>query len=82
MDHEQPPYKPIYSLDLVELERLKAYIENNFANDFIKLFKSSSRTFMLFNKKPHKSLQLYVDYPDLNNLTIKNMYFLPLSKNY
>ena len=32
---QQPPYKPIYSLGLIELEMLKTYIETNFANSFI-----------------------------------------------
>ena len=36
---KQPLYRPIYSLDLVELEILKIYIETNLANDFIHLSK-------------------------------------------
>ena len=37
---QQPPYGPIYSLGPVELETLKAYIETNLANGFIRLSKS------------------------------------------
>ena len=33
---QQPPYGPIYSLGSVELETLKAYIETNLANGFIR----------------------------------------------
>ncbi len=36
VDDWQPPYSPIYSLRPVELETLKAYIENNLANGLIK----------------------------------------------
>ncbi len=35
VDDWQPPYSPIYSLGPVELETLKAYIENNLASGFI-----------------------------------------------
>ena len=34
-DGKQPPYRPIYSLSLVELKTLKIYIETNLANGFI-----------------------------------------------
>ena len=32
---KQPPYRPIYSLSLVELKPLKTYIKTNLANSFI-----------------------------------------------
>lgn len=70
--NKQPSYGPIYSLDSVKLETLKAYIEINLANSFIKLFKSPTGASIFFNCKLNKSLYLYVDYFGLNNLTIKN----------
>ena len=75
---KQLPFGPIYSLGPVELETLKTYIETNLANGFIRLFKSPAGTPILFNWKPHRSLRLCVDYRDLNNITIKNQYPLPL----
>ncbi len=78
VDDWQPPYGPIYSLGTVELEILKAYIENNLASDFIWPFKSPAGAPILFDKKPDSSLRLCVDYRGLNNLTIKNWYPLPL----
>ncbi len=78
VDDRQPPYNPIYSLGLVELEILKAYIENNLANGFIRPSKSPAGAPIIFNKKPDGSLRLCVDYRGLNNLTIKNRYPLPL----
>ncbi len=48
----QPPYGPIYNLGLVELEILKAYIENNLANGFIKPSKTPAGAPILFDKKP------------------------------
>ncbi len=62
----------------MELEILKAYIENNQASGFIRPSKSPAGASILFNKKPDSSLRLCVDYQDLNNLTIKNWYPLPL----
>ena len=34
VDGQQPPYRPIYSLEPMEPETLKAYIETNLANGF------------------------------------------------
>ncbi len=78
VDDWQPPYGPIYSFGPVELEILKAYIENNLASGFIRPFKSPARAPILFNKKPDGSLRLCVDYWGLNNLIIKNQYPLLL----
>ncbi len=78
VDDRQPPYGLIYSLGPVELETLKAYIENNLASGFIRPSKSPAGAPILFDKKPDGSLRLCVDYRGLNNLTIKNRYPLPL----
>ena len=75
---QQPPYGPIYSLKPVELETLKAYIETNLANKFIRLSKSPAGGPILFDWKSDGFLQLCVDYQGLNKLTIKNWYPLPL----
>ncbi len=78
VDDQWPPYGSIYSLEPVELEIFKTYIENKLANDFIKPSKSPAGAFILFNKKLDRCLRLCVDYWDSNNLTIKNRYPLPL----
>lgn len=52
----QPSYSPIYSLDLIELEILKAYIENNLNNSFIKPFKFLARALIFFDQKPNRTL--------------------------
>ncbi len=46
----------------MELEILKAYIENNLANGFIGFFKSLTGIPIVFNKKSDNSLRFYVDY--------------------
>ncbi len=40
IDGKQPPYKPIYTFNLVKLETLKAYIETHLKIGFIQPFKS------------------------------------------
>ena len=75
---QQLPYGSIYSLGPIELETLKAYIETNLANGFIRLSKSPAGAPILFDRKSDGSFRLCVDYRGLNNLTIKNRYPLPL----
>ena len=73
-----PPYGPIYSLGVAELEILRAYIETNLNNGFIRPSTSPSGAPILFVRKPSGELRLCVDYRGLNNITIKNRYPLPL----
>ncbi len=80
IDNWQPLYGFIYSLKLVELEILKAYIKNNLANSFIRPSKSPAGALILFDKKSDKSLKLGMEYCGLKNLIIKNWYPLPLVK--
>ena len=75
---KQPPFRPIYSLGLVELETLKTYIETNLSNGFIRPSKSPAGVPILFNWKPNESLHFYINYWGLNNITIKNQYLLLL----
>ena len=72
------PYGPIYSLGPVELEILKTYIKTNLANSFIWPSKFPADAPILFVHKRNGSLQLWVNYQGLNNLTIKNKYPLML----
>lgn len=48
---KQPSFDPIYSLEPMEPETLKTYIETNLANDFIRFSKSSAKVFIFFNSK-------------------------------
>ena len=77
-DGKQPLYGPIYNLGPIELETLKTYIETYLKTRFIQPSSSPASAPILFDKKPYGSFRLYVDYQDLNNLTIKNQYPLLL----
>ena len=54
---QQPTYGPIYSLGLMELETLKAYIETNLANEFIRPSKSPIGAPILFDRKSDGSFR-------------------------
>ena len=78
VDGQQPSHRPIYSLGPIELETLKAYIETNLANGFIRLSKSPTGVLILFDRKSNSFFWLCVNYRDLNNFMTKNRYPLPL----
>lgn len=78
IDGKQSPYRPIYSLGMVELETLKTYIKINLANGFIRLFKSLIDIPILFIWIPDSIFCLCINYWALNNLNIKNQYLLQL----
>ena len=71
-------FGPIYSLGPVELETLKTYIKINLTDGFIYPSKPPIGALILFDKKPDRSLRLYIDYRGLNNITINNQYLLLL----
>ena len=78
IDSQQPPYEPIYNLEPVELKILKAYIETNLTNRFIRSSKSPADAPIFFDRKSDGFFWLCVNYQGLNNLMIKNRYSLPL----
>lgn len=49
---KQPFNRPIYSLDIIELEILRIYIKTNLANRFIRPFKSLAKTFIFLFGSP------------------------------
>ena len=57
IEGKQLPYRPIYSLGLVELETLKAFIETHLTTGFIQLSKSPNGAPILFDKKFDGSLR-------------------------
>lgn len=73
-----PPVVPLYNLSQNELEVLREYIADNLAKGFIQPSTSSAGAPILFTKKGDETLRLCVDYRDLNLITKKNRYPLPL----
>lgn len=60
------------------LKIFKIYIKINLVNSFICLFKFLAKTLILFVQKLDGIFHLYIDYQNLNNLTIENQYSLAL----
>ena len=77
----EPPHKPIYPLSAERLETLWKYILKNIKNNRITPFTNPVRSPVLFIAKDNKTLQLYINYKNLNQITIKNKYPLPFIKN-
>jgi hypothetical protein len=75
---KKPPFGPIYSLTLTELEALRIYINENLANGFIRHSKCPTSGTILFVSKKDGSLKLVVDFRGLNKITIPKKYPLPL----
>jgi len=74
----QPAFKLIYPLLEKEHEALQEYIDKNLEQGYIRPSTSPVGYPILFVPKKNGKLQLCVDYCQLNNITIKNCYLLPL----
>ena len=77
-DRKTPIKKGIYSLSAEKLDALRKYLEENQQKGFIWESQSPAGYSILFIPKKDGSLRLCVDYWELNNITIKNSYPLPL----
>jgi len=77
----QPPVGPIYSLSASEQEALKEFIEENLNMGFIQPTSSLHGAPVLFVKKKDGSLCLCVNFRDLNHISKKDCYLLPLISN-
>jgi hypothetical protein len=73
-----PSFGSIYSISSVELESLREYYEAKLHSGFIRHSQSPYGAPILFIKKSDDILYLYMDYHDLNKITTKNRYPLPL----
>jgi hypothetical protein len=77
---EEVPYGPIYPMTPHETEALKEYLENEEKAGKIRKSYSPAGAPVMFVEKADGSLRLVVDYPRLNNITIKDGHPLPLQE--
>ena len=84
-DHEitieegkKPTYRPIYALSETKLKALREYLDENLKKGFIRPSTSPAGYPILFVPKKDGKLRLCVDYRQLNAITVKNQYPLPL----
>ena len=66
-------------LSPVQLKALQEYINENLKKGFIRKSTLPAGYLILFAPKKDRKLRLYIDYQQLNSITIKNRYPLPLS---
>jgi hypothetical protein len=71
-------YKFIYKLSETELKVLKKYLNENLEREYIQYFINPAGAPILFILKKDGSLRLYVNYRDLNKITVKNRHSLSL----
>ena len=75
---KKPTYGPIYALSETELKALREYLDENLKKRFIQPTTSPAGYPILFVPKKDEKLQLCVNYRQLNAITVKNQYPLPL----
>ena len=78
-DEEQPPWGSIYTLSETEISVLTKYVKGILDSGKIRPSKWPVGATILFIPKAYRwGLQLFMDYQDLNRVTIMNGYPLPL----
>lgn len=75
---QQPKSMPTYRLTEQQLAELRKYIDTNMEKGWIRPSSSSAGYPIIFVPKKDGSLRLCVDYRQLNEITKKNRYPLPL----
>ena len=68
----------LYDMSHNEAQELCCYLDKNLSKEFIWISHSESAAPVLFVKKSEGGLYFCVDYRDLNAVTVKNWYPLPL----
>ena len=69
---------PLYSMSPYKLQKMKKYIEENLAKEFITPSAAPYASLILFVQKKDEGLRFCVDYRKLNSLSKKNPYPIPL----
>ena len=71
-------YGPLYNLSGPQLEALRTYLQEALQKSWIRPLKSPASALILFILKKNKRLRLYINYRELNKVTIKNRHLLLL----
>jgi len=79
-DHT-PPHSQIYPLSGTELGLLREFLDDMLSKGFIQSSQSPAGAPILFAKKKDGTLQLCVDFWNLNKITQKDQYQIPLVTN-
>ena len=74
----KPTFGPLYGMSQNELRVLRKYLDENLQKGFIRASSSPVAAPVIFVKKPGGGLRFCVDYRNLNAITVKNRYPIPL----
>ncbi len=77
-NEKNPSHSPLYNLSDKKLQVLWSYLNDILAKSWIQHSVSSAEASVLFTSKKDSSLQLCVNYCELNNITVKNHHSLLL----
>jgi hypothetical protein len=77
-----PPFEPLYPMSRNELIALKEWLEENLRKGFIRSSSLFAASPVSFVKKTDGNLRFCVDYRELNNISVKDQYLLPLIKEF
>ena len=72
-----PSSKAPYRMNILELNELKSQLKELIDKNYLRPSVSPLGALVIFVKKKDKTLQLCIDYHQLNKMTIKNKYSLP-----
>ena len=78
VEGKAPAFKKIYPMNDAQLKALREYIDENLKKGFIRESKSPAGYPLFFVPKKGGKLQPVIDYRQLNEITVKNRYPLPL----
>src|SRR5882724_5922490 len=78
---QTPPHSHIYPLSGTELSLLREFLDDMLSKGFIRSLQSPGGAPVLFAKKKHGTLRLCVDFRNLNKITRKDQYPIPLVTN-
>ena len=76
INDENSSHNLFYNFSKTELQFLWIYLNNILTKNWIQYFISSAETSVLFVLKKNEDLWLYINYKDLNKITVKNHHFL------
>jgi hypothetical protein len=71
-------FESVYNLSMIEFELFKKYFDEFLIKEFIVFFSSFVDASILFVKKSKDDLRFYINYKELNVITIKNRYSISL----
>jgi hypothetical protein len=75
---KDPPYQKTRPMSSEELKCVRKWLDENLEKGFIRESKAHCAAPLLLAAKPGGKMRICQDYKDLNNITIKNRYPLPL----